>query len=180
MSLKSISPQDLLVRPYFLLDRQTLVLASGDFAQNHFNAMVVGWGNIGAMWNKPCMVVPVRPTRHTYNFMEESPDFTVSAFPENYRQSVNYLGTHSGRDEDKLSHTDLTPIASELTKSPSFAEAELIIECRKIYWFDLDPSHFLSEDIKSNYPREDYHRLYYGEILSVRAIEKYIWSNQPS
>ncbi|MFZ3070187.1 MAG: flavin reductase family protein [Anaerolineaceae bacterium] len=174
MPLKSISPQQLLVNPYDLFDRQTLLLASGNFGTNQFNAMVIGWGSIGVMWNKPCMVVAVRPSRYTYDFIDTSPDFTVSAFPSQYGGDVMYLGTHSGRDENKLAHTHLTPTASMLVQSPSFAEAELILECKKIYWFDLDPSHFLTEEILKNYPLGDYHRMYYGEILAVHASDQFI------
>ena len=37
----------------------------------------------------------------------------------------------------------LTPQAAAQVAAPVFAEAELVIECRKLYWQDLDPAHFL-------------------------------------
>ena len=53
-------------------------------------------------------------------------------------------------------------------KSPSgsvyFGEARLVIECKKIYFADIDPANFLDAGIKSNYPKNDYHRMYIGEI----------------
>ncbi len=58
--------------------------------------------------------------------------------------------------------------------APVFAEAELVIECRKLYWQDLDPANFLTPDIDKNYPRKDYHRVYYAEILAVRGAPAYL------
>jgi len=169
MTLQTISPKELLVKPYDLIERQTLVLTSGSFAQRNFNAMVIGWGFLGCMWNRPCVIVPVRPTRYTYNFIENAPDFTLCAFPEAYKEDVLFLGTHSGRNEDKLSCTRLTPQASQAVSAPSFAEAELVIECKKIYRADLDPSCFLDPSIGRHYPLKDFHRMYYGEMVAVRA-----------
>ena len=48
-----INPFDLSIHPHHLFDRQSLLLAAGDFAQDDFNVMTIGWGSIGTMWNKP-------------------------------------------------------------------------------------------------------------------------------
>jgi flavin reductase (DIM6/NTAB) family NADH-FMN oxidoreductase RutF len=58
-------------------------------------------------------------------------------------------------------------VASTIVAAPSFAEAKLIFECRKMYWQDIDPSHFLLPEIDGNYPHKDYHRAYFGEVLAV-------------
>ena len=42
-----------------------------------------------------------------------------------------------------------------------------VLECRKIYWDDMEPEHFLDEDIEKKYPKKDYHRIYFGEILEI-------------
>jgi len=47
-----------------------------------------------------------------------------------------------------------------------FTEAKLVIECRKIYYQDLEPANFLEPGIATNYPENDYHRMYVGEIIS--------------
>ena len=174
MTLQTISPSELLVKPFDLIKRQTFLLTSGSFNEGRFNSMVIGWGFLGSMWNRPCAIVPVRPTRYTYEFIDNSPDFTLCAFPEAYKDDVLYLGTHSGRDEDKLSRTTLTPQASNLVSAPGFAEAEVVIECKKIYWVDLDPSRFLDSAIERNYPVNDYHRMYYGEMVAVRAEPRFM------
>ena len=36
-----------------------------------------------------------------------------------------------------------------------------------MYWADLVKENFLDKRIAKKYPRQDYHRMYYGEILAV-------------
>jgi len=61
----------------------------------------------------------------------------------------------------------LTPIASTKIDAPGFAEAELIIECKKIYSDDYKPDRFLAEHIERSYRSKNYHRIYFGEIEAV-------------
>ncbi len=177
MRKTSINPFDFIAQPHHLFDRQALLLTVGDFSKGHFNTMTIGWGSIGTMWQYPYVSVVVRPTRYTYEFMEKYPDFTVSAFPAEFKRALTYLGTRSGRDEDKLAATNLTPTASVKVQSPSFEESELTIECRKIYTSDFDPSRFVDPEIDKNYPVKDYHRVYYGEILQIFGTDKYSIGN---
>ena len=62
---------------------------------------------------------------------------------------------------------------SEKVAAPSFAEADLVFECRKIYWQDLDPANFLSDRIMPNYPQRDFHRVFFGEILRIRGSAEF-------
>jgi flavin reductase (DIM6/NTAB) family NADH-FMN oxidoreductase RutF len=167
MARRLVSVDALEVSPCRLWDKQWLVLACGDFAARRFNAMAVAWGSLGTMWSKPFAQVVVRPTRYTFEFMEQFDTFTLSAFPEKHRKAVELLGTRSGRDGDKIAASGLTPVAAAKVAAPGFAEAELTLECRKIYWNDFDPRHFLEESIAANYPKRDYHRVYFGEILAA-------------
>ena len=173
MQKLEINPYDLVINPHHLFDRQTLLLAAGNYSNGDFNEMTIGWGGIGTMWNKPFVEVVVRPTRFTYGFMEDYEDFTVSAFPSEFKRALSHLGTRSGRDGNKLAETDLSAISSQKVKSPSFEQAELTIECRTIYSADFDPTRFIDPTIEKNYPKKDYHRVYYGEIVAIFGTEKF-------
>lgn len=173
MDLHLIDPFAFSVQPHYLFDRQMALLTSGDFAKAEYNCMTVGWGLFGTMWSVPAALVVVRPSRFTYEFMEKYDNFTITAFPSNFRKDLGYLGNHSGRDEDKLAKTKLNAVAADLVSSPTFAEAELSVECKKIYSQDYDPEHFLAAFIHDQYDGEDYHRLYYGEILRIKGTDKY-------
>lgn len=173
MTRIQINPHQLSLRPHDFFDRQMALLTSGDFAAKDFNQMTISWGSIGTMWNLPIVQVAVRPSRYTFQFMERYPDFTLTAFPPNIKNALKYLGSHSGRSGNKLAMTDLTAQAATSVGSPVYAQAELCIECRKIYYQDLDPAYFLSAEIRRQYPLPDYHRVYLGEIVAVWGEEKY-------
>jgi flavin reductase (DIM6/NTAB) family NADH-FMN oxidoreductase RutF len=173
MKRSAIPFGDLQVRSHHLWAEQWMLLTSGDLAAGKFNTMAVGWGSLGTMWNRPFAQVVVRPTRYTYEFMEQFDSFTLCAFPEKFRKAVQLLGSKSGRDGDKIAASGLTPAAAAAVAAPAFAEAELVIECRKLYWDDLAPRHFVDGAIGKNYPKKDYHRIYFGEIVAVSGVESW-------
>ena len=150
-----------------------LLLTAGKLEPKQFNTMTVSWGCLGVLWSKPVAIAFVRPQRYTYKFMEESPDFTLSAFPCEYHDALLLLGSKSGRDGDKVAEAGLTPAASSKVGSPCFAEAKLVIECRKIYRDDLKPEFFLDPAIAANYPTKDYHRFYLGEIVAITGTKEF-------
>jgi len=151
------------------------VSGGGDACQGgrSFNSMTISWGSVGQLWNKPFFQVVVRPSRYTFGFMNENDTFTLCAFPPEYRKALALLGSKSGRDCDKICESGLTPIPSRLVPTPGYDEAELIVECRKLYWQDMDNRHFLDAAIEGNYSGGDYHRIFYGEILAVSGTPVY-------
>lgn len=142
-----------------------LVLTAGTI--DDCNMMTVAWGSIGCMWSRPFAQVVVRPQRYTRRYIDRSDSFTLCAFPEKYRKDLQTLGTLSGRDGDKLSKTALTLKPSRNVAAPSYCEANLVLECRKIYYQDMDPRGFVDGTIQANYAAKDYHRIYFGEIMCV-------------
>jgi flavin reductase (DIM6/NTAB) family NADH-FMN oxidoreductase RutF len=173
MTREPIPFDELLVKAHHLWAKQGLLLTAGDFAEGRFNTMTVGWGSLGRMWGRPFAQVVVRPIRYTYQFMERYDTFTLCTFPEDYHDALQLLGTKSGRDEDKIAEAGLTPMASTQIAAPGFAEAELIIECRKIYWDDMEPDHFLDPGIEKSYPQKAYHRIYFGRIEAIWGESSY-------
>ena len=171
--LKEIPVNDFMPRIHHLWSNQWFLLTSGNYSQNHYNTMTVAWGYFGIMWNKPVAVVVVRPTRFTFEFIDKYETFTLSAFEKEYKKDLNLLGSKSGRDGDKIAETNLTISPASKIEAPSFQEAILIVECKKIYWEDFNPDRFLDKTIDKNYPQEDYHRMYFGEIVVIRGTEEY-------
>lgn len=165
-----------MVRIHDLWEKKWFLLTSGDFDEGAYNTMTVAWGFFGVMWGRPVAAVVVRPTRYTYGFMEKYSTFTLCAFERRYRKDLQWLGTRSGRDSDKIAGTKLTVCASSQVKAPAFEEAELVVECRKIYRSDFHPDDFLDNSIDKNYLAQDYHRVYYGEILKIRGTAAYAFN----
>lgn len=169
-----IPVQDFKINIHPLWDKEWFVLTSGDYAAARFNLMTVSWGAMGNMWDKPFALVVVRNTRYTFEFMNRYDTFTLTAFPGEWRDALlNVIGTKSGRDCDKVAETGLTPIPSTRVAAPGYAQADLIIECRKIYQQDYDPGHFIDPSINDHYKLKDYHRVYFGEILAILGEQRY-------
>ena len=141
--LTNIKPDDFKTDIFKLWAKDWLLLTAGDFAGNDFNCMTIAWGSFGIMWGEPFIQVVVRPQRYTYEFMEKYDNFTVCAFPDEFKKDLSLLGTKSGRDGNKLAETKLTAIASEIVGSPSFKEAELILECKKTFSSQMKVENFL-------------------------------------
>ncbi len=169
--MKRVAPSDILFRPFQLLDQEWALLVAG--AQRP-NPMTVSWGGFGTLWNRPVATVYVRPTRHTYTLMEAPPEFTLNFLPETLRAALDFCGSRSGRDYDKWSEADIAPEPSEAVKVPRVEGSELVLECRAVYTFDLDPSRFLDPRIDEHYPRRDYHRAYIGEVVAAFASDRFL------
>jgi flavin reductase (DIM6/NTAB) family NADH-FMN oxidoreductase RutF len=133
---------------------------------DHFNTMTASWGSLGELWFKPVCFCFVRPQRYTYEFMEQYDAFTLSFFAERYKPQLNFCGSRSGRETDKARECGFTPLPAD-NGSVYFGEARLVLECRKIYFQDLEPEHFLLDGLMKNYPKDDFHRMYIGEITRV-------------
>lgn len=132
-----------------------------------YNTMTASWGGMGVLWNKNVCFVFVRPSRYTYEFMEKNQTFSLSFFTEEWRNALTVCGTKSGRDIDKAKETGLKPFPAG-NGTTGFEQARLIIECRKIYFQDIEPEKFLDPSIERNYNGSDYHRMYVGEILDIK------------
>ncbi|HEX7410914.1 MAG TPA: flavin reductase [Bacteroidales bacterium] len=168
-SFINISPTLITDNPFQLIDKEWMLITAGKLES--FNTMTASWGGFGILWNKPVVFCFVRPVRYTYQFMEKSDFFTATFFDRKYRKALDFCGANSGRDMDKMAATGLKPLASP-NGSVYFEQARLVLECRKLYFSDIDPEHFLVPAINKNYPNADYHRMYIGEIVSSMQREK--------
>lgn len=134
------------------------------------NAMAIGWGTIGIIWGKPMFLVLVRPSRFTYSLLEQSDSFTVCVPAPSQYDALLYCGNHSGRDEDKLAVCGLETVPSLRVRTPGLAGTPLIYECQIVHHNDILAGNLQESIITEYYPQDNYHRVYFGEILAVRAL----------
>lgn len=162
---QEIKPQNIDVNAVKLFANDWMLLSAGK--DTSMNMMTIAWGALGELWGKPIVTVYVSTDRYTYKFLEDNEYFTVTAFPEQFRDKLQYLGSVSGRDEDKVKGSGLTP---EFTKlgNPIYKEANLAIECKKIY------AEQLKKELMPLEQRQWYdekklgvHMMYIGEIVNV-------------
>lgn len=131
-----------------------------------YNTMTASWGGLGVLWNRNVAICFVRPTRYTYEFLEKADNFTLSFFDEEHREKLNLCGSKSGRDTDKAAATGLVAVSGQLSGTTTFEQARMVLECRKLYFQDIEPARFGDPSIESLYPNKDYHRMYIGEIVN--------------
>lgn len=162
-TLRLARPQDL-KNAISLISDDWMLLAAG--REGDFNEMTISWGEIGELWGRPVMTVFVDTTRFTHKYMEREEYFTVCGFTSEYRDDLQYLGRHSGRDGDKLSETKLHADFTE-AGNPIFREASVAIECRKIYSNNFDPSKMTGGMEEFYSKRGSVHTVYIGEITNV-------------
>jgi flavin reductase (DIM6/NTAB) family NADH-FMN oxidoreductase RutF len=117
-----------------MFDQQWAIVTGGSI--DNFNSCTLSWGSLGNIWGRegktcPIVTVYVHPARYTSEFLTDSDYFTVSFYPEEYRKAVAYMGSHSGRDEDKAKATGLTPVV--MGEGVTYQEANLTFLCKKLY-----------------------------------------------
>lgn len=164
--LQNIDPKHLDQNTFSLIGDQWMLITAG--TPERCNPMTASWGGLGVLWNKNVAMCYIRPQRYTRQFMEEGGYFTLSFFSEAHRKDLALCGARSGRELDKVQACGFT-VAAGAGGAPYFQEAELVLVCKKLYWQDLDPSHFLVPEIADKYPEKDYHRMYVGEIIETLA-----------
>jgi flavin reductase (DIM6/NTAB) family NADH-FMN oxidoreductase RutF len=131
------------------------------------NPMTIGWGTIGYIWGKWIFTVLVRPSRFTFQMMESADDFTLNLFSDEYSNELSYCGSKSGRDVEKIRECGFTLEPGIAVSTPYISESMIHFECRIIHKNKLDP-HTLDPDISRRYyPEQDFHMVYYGEIIGA-------------
>ena len=159
-----VNPKDLYINPFNMIGTEwMLVMAEKD---GELNAMTANWGGLGYMWNEDVAFIFVRKSRYTKEFIDASDHFSLSFFDhKDYTDMLLYMGSVSGRDENKIEKANL-----EIEREdgiPYFKDAELVLLCTKMSCHSLSPDGFLMERIQEEYPEKDYHDLYIARIDTV-------------
>lgn len=138
--------------------------------ENKINTMTASWGGLGVLWNKKVAYIFIRPQRYTKEFVDLSERLSINVLPNEYRKELQYLGTVSGRDEDKIAKANLT--VNKYENVPYFEEGRLTLICKKLYAQALNEDDFIDKRIIDDcYPKKDYHIMYVVEIEKILEKE---------
>lgn len=163
--MKEINIAELMLNPMLKIADEWMLITAGN-KDTGFNTMTASWGHLGSLWGHSTAVVYIRPQRFTKEFVDREEYFTLSFFPGEYHKALGYLGSHSGRDGDKITAAGLTPVFEG--KAISFEEADLTLVCRKLYRATLTEEGFCDKSILgAHYSQHDMHDMYVGEIVKV-------------
>jgi len=136
---KEIKPEELNKSAFKLLGKDWMLITAQK--DNKVNTMTAAWGGFGVMFAKNVVYIVIRPQRYTREFVDNSDTFSLTFFDETFRKQLNYFGTVSGRDEDKISKSNLT--IQYLNHTPYFEEGNIAIICKKVYSQDFKSDCFI-------------------------------------
>ncbi len=164
---KKISAEQFRKNPFQLIGKDWMLITAGN--EEKVNTMTASWGGLGVMYGKNVAFVVIRPQRYTKEFVDRESTFSLSFLDKEYRKTLNYLGTVSGRNENKIEKSGLTLVRYEDT--PYFDEANHVLICKKLFNQPLSLDGLLDERlINTWYQYGDTHTLYIAEITDVLRI----------
>jgi flavin reductase (DIM6/NTAB) family NADH-FMN oxidoreductase RutF len=117
------------------------------------NVMTAAWGGICCS-KPPCVAVSLRKATYSYASIVFRKAYTISIPSEIQLAEAVYLGTASGKNEDKFVGCGFTPVRSELVDAPFIAEVPLVLECKLLHTYEIG-----------------LHTQFVGEIMDVKAEE---------
>lgn len=169
-AFKEILPENINENIFSLIGKDWMLISASNGEKT--NAMTASWGGAGVLWNKNVAYCFIRPQRFTKGFADSAAYFTLSFFDESYREKLNYFGSVSGRDEDKIAKTGLSVEGLNMGDGDKtahcFREARLSLVCKKLYSAPLLEEGFSDKTlVAKNYPLDDFHTMYVGEIVRV-------------
>lgn len=95
------------------------------------NALAVGYAG-NCSYDPPMVMVGIVPERYSYHLIKESGLFVVNLVAEYNKDDFNYLGSHSGRDEDKLANISSKVINGKKVDAPVLVDFPVNIECEVV------------------------------------------------
>lgn len=166
--MKEISYKELNINPITKIADEWVALVTGK-SGDKINAMTLSWGEIGSLWGHssgmPVVTIYVRPQRFSKILLDQEEYFTLCFF-DNKKKELAYLGSHSGRNEDKIAKVGFHNV---ILKDYSYIEeANLVLVCKKIYRQTLKEECFIDKNIIEDcYANKDFHDMYIAKIEKV-------------
>ena len=152
--------------PFTKLGKEWALVTAG--SKDNANAMTISWGGMGVLWGKNVVYVFIRDSRFTKELIDKDEFFSLTFLDEKYRNALNYCGSHSGRNENKIANAGLS-VGSKLG-IPYVDEGNLVLLCHKLSATRITEDSFISNEIKDKwYADGDMHTMYVAEILEVLA-----------
>ncbi len=152
-----------------MVEQEHTVITAG--TTERYNSMAASWEALGRYFNKPTILCLLGANRYTLEFIKDRQAYTMSFFSEQYTRDVMAFGTKSGRNSDKMKESKLTHVLTPLG-TPTYKEANVIIECQLFEITTVNPNDFYTEDGKKFVEdalkeAKDYHKLVFGTITNV-------------
>ncbi|MEZ0345762.1 MAG: flavin reductase family protein [Infirmifilum sp.] len=141
-----------------LLHPKLVTLIVTSLKSGRVNVMPASWVTPTSV-TPPLVTLALSPRRYTYEVLQQSREFTVNPVSREMLELVEYTGSVSGREEDKVQRAGIKLIQAETVSAPCIDGALACIECR----------------VWSQYPAGD-HVLVVGQVLKALVLQE-VWGN---
>ncbi len=152
------------VNPFTRFHVDAALVTAGD--KEKFNSMTIGWGALGTLWSQDVMIIFVRDSRYTFEFLQKEENFTVSFYQDKSIHAI--MGKESGRDVDKVKKCNLHPVFTK--NGITYEEAQETFFCKKLFVSNMGLEN-LPEEAKRFYSRNDKapHYIFVGKIIDHKV-----------
>ena len=162
-----VAPEDFDQSVFRLIGKEWMLVTAKN-QEGKVNTMTASWGGLGVMWGKNVAVTVLRPQRYTKEFIDQSESFTLSFYDDTFKKDLSYLGSVSGRDEDKIKEAGVHVAYHDGV--PYIDEGKEILLCRVMSETPITKDEFKDEKIDAAwYADQDYHKMYIAEITDILA-----------
>ena len=159
---RAVHPEDFSDSPFRMIGKDWMLVLSE--ARNKQNAMTASWGSFGRLWERFITTVFLRPERHTRALIEESGVYSLNFFDASFRKTLAYMGSVSGKKENKVEKSGLTVVHDE-NGIPYFKEAKTVFICKKLSGQQIVEDDFV--EVKKSANDDNSHFMYIGEIQQI-------------
>lgn len=116
------------MKPGNMLNPAPVAMVSCGTPDDGFNIITVAW--TGTVCSDPPMCyISVRHERHSYSIIKELGEFVINLATEDIARQTDWCGVRSGRQYDKFTEMNLTPLSAQKVKAPLIAESPVNLEC---------------------------------------------------
>ena len=144
------------------MERDCAIARASDGAET--DGLTIGWAGFGVLWNKPAATVYIHESRYSRHIFDQAEAFSICFLKPEDRNTIDYFGRVSGRDEDKIQHCGKKVITEDL--APYFADSRVVLLCR-IMGKSMFDAESCDAGVREWYRRTGVHTQYYGEIVRV-------------
>lgn len=165
-SFQKVSDDIMEMNPFTKIGKDWMLVTAGN--EEKANTMTASWGGVGVMWGKDVAYVVIRQSRFTKEFIDKEGKFSLSFPSEKYKKEMKFLGTVSGRNEDKIKEAGID--INYHDGVPFVDQADMVFICRVMSNTVLKKEDFIDKGIdEAWYKDNDYHTLYIAEITDILA-----------
>lgn len=120
---KSLKPGTL------LCPAPAVMVSCGD--EDEKNIITIAWTGI-VNSDPPMTYVSVRESRHSHKIISKTGEFVINLTTEDLAYATDWCGVKSGKDVDKFTEMNLTPVKGEHVSCPMIKESPVNLECKVI------------------------------------------------